>query len=75
MTGEEEEKDETYRNMDLGAKLIEKNSREYLIVYSDKTGGFGYATSNRTWAMGALKRAAISLEERERIDTRRAEDD
>lgn len=66
---------ERLRNCEMGAGLIQKNANEALVIYTGPDGGFYYSTANRTWAMGALQRCAISLEERERIDTRTLEDE
>ena len=65
---------EENRNIDLAFSLLRKNTGDCIIVYTTKTDGFAYATENRTWAMGALRRAAIALDEMEKIDTRRDSD-
>ena len=66
---------EKLRNCEMGVDLILKNAKESVVIYTGADGGFYYTTENRTWAMGALRRTLISLDERERVDTRREEKD
>jgi hypothetical protein len=63
---------ERLRNCAIGCELVTANAKGgALVVYSGADGGFYYSTNNRTWAMGALRRVGISLDEKERMDTRR----
>jgi hypothetical protein len=63
---------ERMRNCQLGADLVTGNAKGgALVIYAGADGAFYFTTNNRTWAMGAIRRVAINLDERERVDTRR----
>lgn len=71
----EEALKEKARNVDIGIGLIGKNARDFLLVWATEDSQFYYVTNNRTWAMGAARRAQVSLDEREIIDTHRHMED
>lgn len=48
--------------------MIEAHTKDFLLVWSGMDGNFYFSSTNRTWAMGALTRTRIMLEERERTD-------
>ena len=50
--------------------MIASNASEHLLIWAGIDGNFYFSATNRTWAMGALSRVGIMLEERERFDQR-----
>lgn len=61
--------------VDCGEDMIAKGSHDYLIAWAGADGNFYFSSPNRTWAIGAAKRVCVSLEEQERIDQQRRDED
>ncbi len=47
----------------LAASMIDANTRDCLVCYTGPDGNWHMFASNRTWAMGAVHRARLELDE------------
>ena len=52
----------------LGLSLLDTSAKDYGVVWATEDGEFSCSSTNRTWFLGALRRAIIGLEEQERLD-------
>lgn len=48
--------------------MLMSHTTEHMLLWGSVDGNFYFSSTNRTWAIGALTRAKIMLEERERLD-------
>ena len=46
----------------LGFSMIQENTNESLVIYSDLNGDYHFACTSITWGLGALTRAKRDLE-------------
>jgi len=61
---------EKNRNITMGLGLIFNNVQDAVVLYTGPDGNFHWATENRTWAIGAVRRASVTFDECEKIDAR-----
>jgi hypothetical protein len=56
--------------VELAVGMLDANTENYLLIFTGKDGSFGSASSDKTWAMGALERMRIVMHEQEKREAR-----
>lgn len=59
---------EQKRNCEIAVHLLQKNSRDSLVIYTLGDGSFGFEASTRIFGLGAARKAQVILEEMDRRD-------